>query len=135
VTTPAFPPGRYGRRRAGRRWPRWVPQVLLAVVILAAVVLAFDLYRRWTADAVHTQVLAFDVTSDTAVSVRFELVKKAGDGARCVLRARARDGAEVGRTELVLPVDQRTLVQVTQVVATSRRAVTGEVVGCRPTGR
>ncbi len=48
----------------------------------------------------------------------------------CIVRARAIDGSETGRREvLVGPSDQR-VVQVTTLVKSTRKPVVGDVYGC-----
>ena len=124
-----FPPGRYGRRRAPRRPRRLVFAVVLALVLAAGLAITFKLYDTYTANKVHSRVMGFTVVSDNAVRVQFEINKKSGSEATCVVRARSRDGAEVGRAQFVVAADSPATVVYT--LTTSKKAVTGEVLGCK----
>lgn len=134
ATTPAFPPGRYGRRRSGRR--RLLGPVVLAALILAAsVLLAVRLYRQYGDPTYDTQLIRYTQITDTGVTVDFAVRIPAGGSATCVLRARSYDGGEVGRrTVTVTAVAGATRVVASEAVPTTSRPFIGEVVGCRATG-
>ena len=103
--------------------------VLGALVGLAFAVALFRVLGPDTSAA--TQARGFDVTSDTSVTVEFELAREPGRPATCVVRARGATGLEVGRRQFdVPPVQQRSIV-VREPLPTTERAVTGELVGCR----
>jgi hypothetical protein len=134
VTTPAFPPGRYGRRRAVRRTPRWLIPLLASAVVGAGLFVAWSMYRTYTADSIQSRVTRFDSVTDSSIRVTFEVIKDGGEPATCVVRARSRDGREVGRAEVPVPAGERGghAVTVTYTLATSQRPVTGEVQRCAP---
>jgi hypothetical protein len=134
VTAPTFPPGRYGRRRSPRRAPRWVLPLLVAGVVTAGLGLSWQMYRNYAADRITSQVTAFSIISDSAVKLSFEVVKDPGQRATCIVRARSRDGREVGRAEVSVPAGAsgEKTVLVTYTLATSKRAVAPEVYGCAP---
>ncbi len=127
MTRPAFPPGRYGRRRDGRRPGRWVVPGLAAILVVAAVALAVIGYRRQTGQ-VQSAVRAF-VIGPAEVSVTFEVRKPPRLAATCLVRARDVHGREVGRA-LVPVAAGRGEVRMTYVLRTTGRAVTGEVPRC-----
>jgi hypothetical protein len=128
VTEPVFPAGRYGRRRSGRRAPRWVVPALAGVLVL---VLVGILWRVYASDpGIGYQVLKYQV-ADREVAITFEVTRPAGRAVSCVLRARSRDGAEVGREVVAVPTSGGNgSVVVTHTLTTKARPVTGEVEGC-----
>jgi hypothetical protein len=76
-------------------------------------------------------VLGYDVTSDRAVDVRFQVDKAATDkSAVCTLRARASSGEEVGRVDVPVPAGAKRQV-LTATVKTSGKAINGDVLECR----
>jgi hypothetical protein len=134
VTTPSTrrrPPGRYDA-------PSTLGPKLLAV-LLTALVLGLVaaggrlLYSRYGGDAVRGQVRAFTVSSSTAVTISVEVSKAKGSTAYCVLRARGGTGLEVGRDIAVLDAvgTSARSARGTFVLATTERANTAEVAGCR----
>ena len=124
------PAGRYDEPSlTGQR----VLAVLLGILFLGLVAAVFfALYARFGSEQVSGRVVSYDVRSDSEVVVEIEVTKKPGATAYCVIRSRSRDGAEVGRD--VAMVDtvgtaDRT-VRASFPLATTARAVTGEVAGC-----
>ena len=134
VTAPAFPPGRYGRRRAQRRTPRWVLPSLVTAVVALGLLLSFVMYDTFADDKITSRVTSYRITSDTEVSLTFEVTTNDGEAALCIVRARSRDGREVGRAEVPVPAarEGQATVAVTYSLATSKRAVAPEVYGCGP---
>ncbi len=133
ATTPAFPPGRYGRRRDGRR--RIFAPALFGVVILAvSLLLAVKLYKQYGDPTYDAQVIRYTAPTDREMLIDFTVRVPVGGAAVCALRARAYDGAEVGRREVTVPGaaggnDQQ--VTASEAIPTTARAFIGEVVRCR----
>jgi hypothetical protein len=130
--TPAFPPGRYGRRRERRRAPRWVPVVLGAVVVAIGVLAAMQLTEQYGPGRPYDATVQrfYDITEEQVV-VEFTVVVPDGETAVCAVRARAVDGAEVGREEVqVTPPAGVTRPVVVHRLQTTRKPVTGEVQRC-----
>jgi len=130
-----FPPGRYGRRRApGRIRRRWLTAVLLILVIAMGLAIAVKLYRQYGEAPYQVRMISVTNLTDTGVTVTFEVAHPAGEGATCTVRARSRDGSEVGKTIVaVSPADPNTTVtRVTYTLATTAPPVIGEVPGCGP---
>lgn len=128
MTAPRRPPGRYDERRVlpARRL------LLLGgcTIGLVALVAAYVLFTRYTGRTATAAVLGFTIVSETRVDVRFEVSKPASATTYCVVRARSRDGAQVGAAAVrVGPASRGTIRQTYQLVTTSR-ANTGEVDGC-----
>jgi hypothetical protein len=127
---PRFPPDRYGRRRepvtGGGRTGR---VVFFAVTgALVGLLLAVVLYQRYGAARYSPQVVGFDI-ADNQVALRFEVHKSSGGPAVCHIRARDRDGIEVGSADVEVPAG--TTVLVTYTLVTTRRAVSAEIPVCQ----
>jgi hypothetical protein len=133
---PVFPPGRYGHRRdpAAQRRRRLVTFALGALVVLAGVGIAYKLYRQYAVAPYQVINVATSNLSDSSLTVHFTVSLPAGQGARCTVAGHTRDGHEVGRAEIDVPANgpSGTSADVTYTLATSARAVTGEVPGCGP---
>jgi hypothetical protein len=108
----------------------------IIVVIVVAVVSAAALgVLVWIAlyqanPPVRATLLGYEVTSDRAVEVRFEVWRKPGVTAQCVVRARNAEGVEVGSRLIIIPAGERRVVR-TEVLETRSRAVSGELRDCR----
>ncbi len=134
MSTPTAP-----RRRPDGRYdqPSLLGQRVLAVVLGTLfvgllVAIGVALYNRYGGEQVRGRVVSFDIQSDARVVLDVEVSKSAGGTAYCVVRARGRDGAEVGRDVAVLDATgsaDRT-ARGTFTLATTARAVTGELGGC-----
>ncbi|XVV13673.1 DUF4307 domain-containing protein [Actinoplanes sp. CA-131856] len=132
TTAPVFPPGRYGRRRSGRR--RLVLPVLVLVVVLAAsLVLSLKLYQRFGQTDYDAQIVGWSEPTDKEMVIEFKVRVPAGGAASCTLRARDYDGFEVGRrTVVVRPEPGGTTIDAKETVATTARGSVGDVLGCDP---
>ena len=130
---PVFPPGRYGRRRAPQRRRPWLVAGLAVVTVLIGSLVAVRLYQNYGDPAYDAQVVTFHDISDRGLTLVFRVSIPEGGQASCVLRARSRDGAEVGHQELLVrdqPGDGTT--SVTQRLVTSTKPFVGEVLRCVP---
>ena len=136
ATTPAapvFPPGRYGRRREPQRRRPWLVAGLALVMLIVGALVAVRLYRNYGDPAYDAQVVTYTDIDDTGLTLVFRVNIPEGGQASCVLRARSRDGAEVGNQTILVrdrPGDGTT--QVSQRMATNGKAMIGEVLRCVP---
>ena len=132
ATTPVYPPGRYGRRRDGRR--HLAVPILFALLILGlSVLVAVRLYRQYGDPRYDPQIVGWTDVTATQMTIRFTVRVPPGGAAACLLRARTYDGAEVGsRTVTVAATGDNTTIDASETVPTSARAAVGEVVRCRP---
>lgn len=124
------PAERYGDDRRG-----WRPLGIIAVVGLAIVFVGGVLAIGWRLSnpPFSVQLRAYEVQDDRTVEVTYLVrTKDPSNSVTCVVRARDRDGNEVGRTTKVSSTGRAE--QILQVsLRTSARAVLGEVVECRIT--
>lgn len=128
-----FPPGRYGRRRAERRSPRWLSAFGAVCLAAVTIVVGVNLFRAYGDGDYSASVTEYGDITDTQVVVTFIVRLPAGRAGVCVVRARDAAGAETGRAEITVtpgPDAERTVV--THRLVTRARPVTGEVQGCRP---
>jgi hypothetical protein len=134
ATNPVFPPGRYGRRRDGRR--RLLAPIILAVVVaIVAVLLAVRLYGQYGDPAYDAQIVGWSEVTDTRMTIEFTVRVPAGGSATCGLRARSYDGAEVGRrTVTVTAKSAERTIKASETVQTTERAAVGEVLRCAAAG-
>ena len=134
ATTPAFPPGRYGRRRAGKR-RRALPLTVLTIVIIGSLLLTVRLYRQWGDPNYGSQIVGWTDVTATQMKIQFTVRVPAGGSASCLLRARDYGGTEVGhRTVTVSAADDKTTISASEVVPTTAQGSVGEVIRCQPPG-
>ncbi|BFU46872.1 DUF4307 domain-containing protein [Krasilnikovia sp. MM14-A1004] len=134
ATAAEFPPGRYGRRRDGRR--RGVLPIAVAVLVIAAsVALSVRLYRQYGDPDYDAQIVRWSDVTDTRITIEFTVRVPPGGSASCALRARAYDGSTVGqRTVTVAASADATTIRAAEPVDTTARAYVGEVLHCQPPG-
>jgi hypothetical protein len=134
ATAPAFPPGRYGRRRDGKRRLA-VPVTVLAVVLVASLLLSVRLYRQWGDPTYDSQIIGWTDVTATQITVQFTVQVPAGGSATCALRARDYGGNEVGRrTVTVSATGNAKVISASEVVPTKAKAFVGDVIRCQSPG-
>jgi hypothetical protein len=132
ATHPVFPPGRYGRRRDGKRH-LGLPILFGALVLAFTVFLAIRLYSAYGDPDYDPQIVGWTDVTTSGMTIDFTVRVPAGGSASCVLRARSYDGAEVGRrTVTVRAAADATIAEAKERVTTTARASHGDVVRCRP---
>jgi hypothetical protein len=130
--TTVFPPGRYGRRRDGRRHLT-VPVVFGVLLLLVSVLVAVRLYRQYGDPDYDAQIVGWTDVTDTQMTIKFTVRVPAGAAASCLLRARSYDGVEVGsRTVTVTATGNGTTIEASETVPTTARAAVGDVLRCTP---
>ena len=134
ATTPVFPPGRYGRRRAAKRTP--VAAIVVGVlVVVACVLLAVRLYDRSGQTDYLAQLVGWQEPRDQQTVIKFTVRVPSGGAASCVLRARDFNGNEVGRRTVVVRAEGAdTGIEAEEAVPTTARASVGEVLSCQSAG-
>jgi hypothetical protein len=134
ATALAFPPGRYGRRRDGKRH-LMAPIVACVIVLVVSLTLSVRLYRQYGDPDYDSQIIGWTGVTASQLTIDFTVRVPAGGSASCVLRARSYDGAEVGRrTVTVSATGDHTTIEASEPVQTTARAAVGDVVVCQPPG-
>ena len=118
------PPGRYDEPR---RLPRPLAYALAGLLGVALLAFSYWAWDRASSGRTRVTVLGYEVVDEHAVDVRFEVTKDATATVVCEVRARDRDGAEVGSEDVTVGPGKTV---VTWRLTTVRRAATGEVTGC-----
>ena len=108
--------------------PRWAPAALIALglAFLAVVTL---LGLRLSNRAIEAGVLSYETVSDERMTIGYEVQRRGTSPATCVLRARAKDGFDVGYAVVELPAAQGRTYH-TFEMRTAYRALVGELLGC-----
>jgi hypothetical protein len=109
---------------------------LLAAALLVTLALAsVRLYRMYGDPVYDAEVITYTGITDDRIVVDFRVTVPPGGSAVCLLRARSRDGAEVGTEQVRVdaPPGARH-VTVRHTLATRARPLIGEVLRCRPAG-
>ena len=122
------PPGRYDQPKAGSRALVVGAAVLLGVGVVAA---TYALYDRSTKGRLAHQVTGYEVLSDRAVRVDWEVRLADGQRGECQVRARSRDGAEAGSAVVPVGPGRGGALRTSYELSTTARAATGEVTRCR----
>jgi hypothetical protein len=132
---PVFPPERYGRRRSTEPRRPWLVAMLALAALAVTSLIAVRLYQMYGNPHYDATVITYTDVTDSHLVITFRVTVPAGQSASCVLRARARDGAEVGRADVrVAAKPGETNVTTSHQLPTSRAAFVGEVLRCRPAG-
>jgi hypothetical protein len=119
---------RYGVRMTRRGK---IAMIICVTIIAAAALTGLLWIALYQANPpVRGTLLVYEVTSDRAVEVRFELWRRPGITAQCVVRARNAEGVEVGSRLIIIPAGERRVIR-TEVLETRSRAVSGELKDCR----
>lgn len=134
MTMPAgrsTPPSRYGRTPMAAGTRRRIVIALGVLTVLLGLAVAISLYQRFEQVAVSGEMVAYDVLDEQSASVTISVTRK--DPAVpvvCIVRARARDGSESGRREILVGPSTERTVQVTATVKTYKRPYVGDIYGC-----
>ncbi len=112
---------------------RWF-YVLSVLVVAAGLTIAYLGYRQFGDPTVSGQATGYQITGPSSIDVQFTVTRQdPGTAVACVVRARAKDGSEVGRREILVAAGESTQVGAATRVITSGRPVIGEVFGCSTT--
>jgi hypothetical protein len=125
---PRRPAGRYGPDRPAPRRAVFVAAAVTAVVVAVGWFgyVAFGLRNT----GVSFVDIGYTVPDDAHVEVRFQLRKDSSATAVCTVRALNLGAAEVGLTDVRIGPSDGDLTTVRAVVATTERAVRGNVKAC-----
>jgi len=125
------PAARYGRQRLSSRSRRRLAIGLFVFIIALGVVIALVGFQRLGTGDVQGELGGYRLIDDGTAEVTITVTRK--DPSRpvvCIVRARAIDGGETGRREVLVAPSAQATVQVTTIVKSSKRPVVGDVYGC-----
>lgn len=125
------PSSRYGRAPIAAATRRRIVIALGALTVLLGLGLAIGAYQRFERAPVEGEMAAYDVLDEQTTSVTISVTRR--DPAVpvvCIVRARSRDGAEIGRREILVGPSTERTVQVTSTVKTYKRPYVGDIYGC-----
>ena len=124
------PSGRYPDAHDPRR-TRLILTVGLVVVVIAGLAIAWIGYQKFARQPVTGTSAGYQVVSDSTVEVQVTVTRTDPSRAvSCVVYAKDRDAAEVGRREFYVPPSNDSVIVVTSEVRTARPAAVGDVFGC-----
>jgi hypothetical protein len=106
------PTDRYGRQRMSRGTARWVVVGLTALVLIVGVTVAIIASQRFGTNEVKGELGGYRLIDSETVEVTISVTRD--DPARpvaCIVRARALDGGETGRREVLVPPSSQATVQ------------------------
>ena len=108
--------------------PPWLPAIL---IVLGLGFLAFVTFLglRLSNPAIDAGVLSYQTVSDERLTIGYEVERRETSPATCVLRARAKDGFDVGYAVVELPPAQGRTYH-TLEMRTASRGLVGELLGC-----
>lgn len=125
------PADRYGRQRSPRRNRRWLGVAALAGALVVGVIVAVVAFARFGSNEVEGELSAYRLIDDETVEVTIGVTRPDPSlPAVCIVRARAKDGSETGRREVLIPPSSQATVQVTTIVKSTRTPAVGDVYGC-----
>ncbi|MFD3702871.1 DUF4307 domain-containing protein [Nocardia sp. NPDC058658] len=120
---------RYGTKPPVRRV--WVLVLLGVGVVAAGFAVAYLGFQKYGPKAVETEQLGYVVVDDSTLDMRVKVTRDNPQQAVvCFVRAMDRDGAEVGRREVLVPGSDSTSVQISTTVKSSARPSAGDIYGC-----
>ncbi|MEV3902314.1 DUF4307 domain-containing protein [Mycobacterium sp. NPDC050551] len=125
------PADRYGLQRSPRRNRRWLGVAALAGALVVGVIVALVAFARFGSNEVEGELSAYRLIDDETVEVTIGVTRPDPSlPAVCIVRARAKDGGETGRREVLIPPSSQATVQVTTIVKSTRTPAVGDVYGC-----
>jgi hypothetical protein len=114
-----------------RRSRRWWAIGLTAAVLVAGVVVAVLASHRLGTGEVQGELVGYQLVDAETLSVTVKVTR--ADPSRpvvCIVRARALDGSETGRREVLVPPSSQATVNITTSVKSTKPPVVGDVYGC-----
>lgn len=131
-TGPRQPPA--GRYPASRTTGRVLAVILGATLVALLVAFAFLAFRLFTDDAVSGETISYRVIDDRTIDIQILVTRDdPSQPVSCVVRARSRDGSEVGRREVLIPPTGSESVELTTRVITSAPPGMADLYGCGDT--
>lgn len=122
---------RYGRARLSGKSRHRVAIALALLVVVAGIVIAVIGYQRLDTGKVAGSLAGYRLIDNETASVTISVTRADPSlPVDCIVRARAKDGSETGRREILVPPSDQTTIQVTTMLKSSKRPVLADVYGC-----
>lgn len=125
------PTARYGQQRLSASSRRRLIIGLTVAIVAVGVVVAAVGFQRLGSSAVKGEFNTYTVLDNETVGVTLSVTREdPSQPVVCVVRARAIDGSESGRRELLVGPSPLKTVQVSTIVKSTKPPVMGDVYGC-----
>ncbi|WP_435590351.1 DUF4307 domain-containing protein [Nocardia sp. bgisy118] len=120
---------RYGTKP---RTPRRKLAVALGVVVVAAGLgVAYLGFQKFGPEDIDAEQLGYTIVDESTMTIRLKVTRdEPGEPVVCFVRAMDRDGAEVGRREVLIGPSTSGTIELTTTVRSSARPAAGNVYGC-----
>ncbi|MCB0931867.1 MAG: DUF4307 domain-containing protein [Mycobacterium sp.] len=104
---------------------------LRLLVVLAGLGLAVVAYQRFEGAEITSKAVGYDILDNQTMSVTISVTRRdPSTPVVCIVRARSRDGAEIGRREVLVPGSDERTIQVTTTVKSYSQPFVGDIYGC-----
>lgn len=125
------PTARYGQQRLSASSRRRLVIGLTILIVLAGVALALVAFQRLGTAPVKGELSSYKLLDNETVGITISVTREnPAQPVVCIVRARALDGSESGRRELLVAPSTAKTVQVSTVVKSTKPPVVGDVYGC-----
>jgi Domain of unknown function (DUF4307) len=125
------PTARYGQQRLSASSRRRLVIGLTILIVLAGVALAMVAFQRLGTAPVKGELSSYKLLDNETVGITISVTREnPAQPVVCIVRARALDGSESGRRELLVAPSTARTVQVSTVVKSTKPPVVGDVYGC-----
>ncbi|WP_067835597.1 DUF4307 domain-containing protein [Nocardia lijiangensis] len=120
---------RYGTKP---RTPRRKVALALGVAVVAAGLgIAFLGFQKFGPKDIDAEQLGYTIVDESTMTIRMKVTRdEPGEPVVCFVRAMDRDGAEVGRREVLIAPSTSGTIELTTTVRSSARPAAGNVYGC-----
>lgn len=125
------PTARYGQQRLSSSSRRRLAIGLTLLIVVAGVALASVAFQRLGSAPVKGELSSYKLLDNDTVGITISVTRdNPAQPVVCIVRARAMDGSEAGRRELLVPGSTAKTVQVSTIVEATKPPVVGDVYGC-----
>ena len=125
------PTARYGQQRPSASRRRRLFIGLTVLIVAVGVAVAVVAFQRLGSTPVKGELNTYTLLDNETVGVTLSVTREdPSTPVVCVVRARALDGSESGRREILVAPSPLETVQVSTVVKSTKPPVMGDVYGC-----
>ena len=125
------PTARYGQQRLSAPSRRRLVIGLTVLIVVAGIGLALAAFQRLGTAPVKGELNTYKLLDNETVGITISVTREnPGQPVVCIVRARALDGSETGRREVLIAPSTVKTVQVSTVVKSTKPPVVGDIYGC-----